>query len=261
MDKSGKASCAYTRSRLSGLAPNECALAGRRLCPQRGHSQLHGNPRVDDRREISGIILFLRNGPRWSDAPEIYGPQKNLLQLLVRWSRKGVFDRIFSGLAGSEEEPGIVTIDATYLKAHRTACCLARKMGLFRAVLAEPKALNHKLHALCDDKGRPILLSLGEGQLSDHVGAKLIYPAIPNAKVPFGDKGYDSGELRARNIKACIPPRGQAEPRRAATPRPCKSSVTELRTRSQSWRTGCGSQPDTTAAHIHPCRQTVSQQQ
>jgi transposase len=50
-----------------------------------------------------------------------------------------------------------------------------------------------------------------EGKLSDHVGAKLIYRAMPNAKVPIGDKGYDSDEFRdalqARKIKACIPPR------------------------------------------------------
>jgi transposase len=71
--------------------------------------------------------------------------------------------------------------------------------------------LNSKLHALCDEKGRPIVLCLSEGQLSDHVGAKLIYPAMPNAKVLIGDKGYDSDEfrdaLKARKIKACIPPR------------------------------------------------------
>jgi len=52
---------------------------------------------------------------------------------------------------------------------------------------------------------------LSEGQLSDHVAAKLIYPAMPNAKALIGDKGYDSDEfrdaLKARKIKACIPPR------------------------------------------------------
>lgn len=39
----------------------------------------------------------------------------------------------------------------------------------------------------------------------------MIYPALPNAKVLIGDKGYDSDEFRnalnARKIKACIPPR------------------------------------------------------
>ncbi|MCP4046852.1 MAG: hypothetical protein GY732_12795 [Gammaproteobacteria bacterium] len=52
---------------------------------------------------------------------------------------------------------------------------------------------------------------LTEGQLSDHIGAKLIYPAIPNAKVLIDDKGHDSDEfqdaLNARKIKACILPR------------------------------------------------------
>lgn len=51
-----------------------------------------------------------------------------------------------------------------------------------------------------------MVLCLSEGQLSDHVGAKLIYPAMPNAKVLIGDKGYDSDEfrdaLKARKIKA-----------------------------------------------------------
>jgi transposase len=71
--------------------------------------------------------------------------------------------------------------------------------------------LNSKLHALCDGIGRPLVLCLSEGQLSDHIGVKLIYPAMSNAKVLIGHKGYDSDELRdalnARKIKACIPPR------------------------------------------------------
>ena len=44
--------------------------------------------------------------------------------------------------------------------------------------------------------GRPIVLCLSLGQLSDHVGAKLIHPAMPNAKVLIGDKGYDSDDFR-----------------------------------------------------------------
>lgn len=98
----------------------------------------HGRPRVDDGRVISGIIHVIRNGLRWRDAPEVYGPHKTLYNRFVRWSRKGVFDRIFSGLAGCEEEPDIVMIDATHLKAHRTACSLAKK-ELLRAVLVKPR--------------------------------------------------------------------------------------------------------------------------
>ena len=71
--------------------------------------------------------------------------------------------------------------------------------------------MNSKLHAVTGGDGRPIMLALSEGQLSDHIGAKLFYPLLPNAKVLIGDKGYDSDEFRtalqARKIKTCIPPR------------------------------------------------------
>jgi hypothetical protein len=36
----------------------------------------HGVPRVDDRRVVSGIIHVIRNGLRWRDAPEVYGPHR-----------------------------------------------------------------------------------------------------------------------------------------------------------------------------------------
>jgi putative transposase len=98
----------------------------------------HGRPRVDDRRVISGIIHVIRNGLRWRDAPDVYGSHKTLYNRFVRWSLKGIFDRIFSGLVTGGAEPDTVMIDATHLKAHRTACSLAKK-GLFRAVLAERK--------------------------------------------------------------------------------------------------------------------------
>ena len=39
----------------------------------------HGKPRVDDRRVLSGIIFINRNGLRWCDAPQEYGPPKTLL--------------------------------------------------------------------------------------------------------------------------------------------------------------------------------------
>ena len=99
----------------------------------------HGMPRVDDRRVISGIIHVLRNGLRWRDAPADYGPHKTIYNRFVRWSRLGVFNRIFAALAGKAGEPDRLMIDATHLKAHRTAASLLKK-GLFPDVLGVPKA-------------------------------------------------------------------------------------------------------------------------
>ncbi len=65
---------------------------------------------------------------------------------------------------------------------------------------------------MCDGTGRPLILCLTEGQMSDHIGAKLTYPALPeHARTIIGDKGYDSDEyraaLKAKGIAPCIPPR------------------------------------------------------
>ena len=93
----------------------------------------HGVPRVDDRRVISGIIHVIRNGLRWRDAPEVYGPHKTLYNRFIRWSRMGVFDRIFAALTAEGGPPDRLMIDATHLKAHRTASSLL-KGGMFPAV-------------------------------------------------------------------------------------------------------------------------------
>jgi putative transposase len=61
--------------------------------------------RVDDRRVISGIIFVIRNGLRWRDAPKDYGPHKTIYNRFIRWSRLGVFNRIFAELAAKGGNP------------------------------------------------------------------------------------------------------------------------------------------------------------
>ena len=97
----------------------------------------HGKPRVDDRRVLSGIIFINRNGLRWRDAPKEYGPHKTLYNRWKRWSDKGIFAKMMVGLAADHGEKNAadhgekntVMIDATYLKAHRTASSLGVKKG------------------------------------------------------------------------------------------------------------------------------------
>ena len=89
----------------------------------------HGKPRVDDRRVLSGIIFINRNGLRWCDAPREYGPPKTLYNRWKRWSDMGVFARMMEGLAAEGTEQQTIMIDATYLKAHRTASSLRVKKG------------------------------------------------------------------------------------------------------------------------------------
>ena len=88
-----------------------------------------GKPRVDDRRVLSGIIYIQRNGLMWKHAPREYGLPKTLYNRWKRWSRMGVFARIMTELAAQAQQVEMVMIDATHLKAHRTASSLGRKKG------------------------------------------------------------------------------------------------------------------------------------
>jgi putative transposase len=99
----------------------------------------HGIARVDDRRIVSAIVFVIRNGLRWRDAPGAYGPHKTIYNRFIRWSRLGVFNNIFAALAGKGGKAEQIMIDATHLKAHRTAASLLKK-GLFPDVSGAPKA-------------------------------------------------------------------------------------------------------------------------
>ena len=71
--------------------------------------------------------------------------------------------------------------------------------------------MNSKLHAVTDQDGKPLILLLSEGQMSDHKGARLMLDALPHAESLTGDRGYDSDRFRnaliAKGITHCIPPK------------------------------------------------------
>lgn len=90
-----------------------------------------GVPRVDHRRIISGIIFAIRNGLRWRDAPAEYGPFTTGSSA----GRMGVFNKIFAALAAKGGKPDQLMIDATHLKAYRTAASLLKK-GLSGIMIA-----------------------------------------------------------------------------------------------------------------------------
>jgi transposase len=122
----------------------------------------------------------------------------------------GVFDRIVAALATEGGPPSRLMIDATDLKAHRTAASLRKKGAFPRCIGRTEGGLNAKLPAVCDGQGRPVILLLTEGQASDHRGAALMLPKLPPAKELIADRGYDSARFRAelaqRGITAYISP-------------------------------------------------------
>ena len=104
-------------------------------------------------------------------------------------------------------------IDATYLKAHRTASSLRVKRDLGRLIGRTKSGMNTKLHAVADANGRPLSFFMTAGQVSDYTGAAALLDDLPKAQWLLGDRGYDADwfreALKDKGIRACIPGRKQ----------------------------------------------------
>jgi len=171
----------------------------------------HGKPRVDDRRVLSGIIFVNRNGLRWRDAPREYGPHKTLYNRWKRWGEMGVFTRMMEGLSAQRAEPQTVMIDATYLKAHRTASSLGVKRGSRASDRTDKRRHEHEItrHHRCQRASFELLHHAP--QVSDYTGAAALLDDLPKAKWMLADRGYDADwfrdALEQKGIKPCIPGR------------------------------------------------------
>ncbi|MBO9399051.1 IS5 family transposase [Shimia sp. R9_2] len=169
----------------------------------------HGKPRVDDRRVLSGIIFINRSGLRWRGAPSVYGPYKALNNRWKRWNDKGIFAQMMADLAAEHGEEKIAMIDATYLKAHRTATSSGVRRGRGRLIGHTKGGMNTKLRAICDSRGHPLNLIIIAGQVGDYIGARVLLSGLPDVSWLFGDRGHDADwfweALRGKEIRACIP--------------------------------------------------------
>ncbi len=106
----------------------------------------------------------------------------------------GVFARMMEGLASKGGHEKVVMIDATYLKAHRTASSLRAKKGgaddkRGRLIGRTKGRLNTKLHAVTDAKGRPLRFFMTSGQVSDYTGAAALLGSLPGAEWLIADRG------------------------------------------------------------------------
>jgi transposase len=76
--------------------------------------------RSDDRKIMNAIFYVLRTGMPWRDLPERYWPYTTAYNRFNRWSRRGIWKKIFNKLA-SKSRDSLYLIDSTIVKAHRAA--------------------------------------------------------------------------------------------------------------------------------------------
>lgn len=68
-----------------------------------------------------------------------------------------------------------------------------------------------KIHALTDERCRPVAFLLTGGQVNDCTAAEALLDEMPDCKILHGDKGYDTNNVRrsveARGAMPNIPPK------------------------------------------------------
>ena len=74
----------------------------------------------DNRRFVDAVLYRYRAGIPWRDLPERFGDFRVIHMRHMRWSRKGVWERIFNALS-AEADNEYAMIDATMVRAHQHA--------------------------------------------------------------------------------------------------------------------------------------------
>ena len=156
-----------------------------------------GPERKDDRQIISGTVHVLTSGCRWCDCPAAYGPSTTVYNRFNRWSRRGFWTAMLAALAKAGWSGEAAAIDATYVKAHRTAQG-GQRGARAQAIGPSRGGQTTKIHALTDVLGRPGVLLLTPGNASDVTTAPAVLAEAPGRiRRLAADKGYDADWLRA----------------------------------------------------------------
>jgi putative transposase len=79
-----------------------------------------GRTAADNRLFVNGVLWVLRSGAHWCDLPERYGRWKTAHKRFSRWSKAGVWDRVFADLIKDRDNQYLM-IDSTLVRAHQQA--------------------------------------------------------------------------------------------------------------------------------------------
>ncbi len=78
-------------------------------------------PPRDLRRTVSAILWRHQNGAKWRSIPSDLGPWWLAAQLFIRWSKRGVWERLLDLVQQRGVALGMTFIDGTTIRAHQKA--------------------------------------------------------------------------------------------------------------------------------------------
>jgi transposase len=85
----------------------------------------------DTRLFVEAVLWKYRTGAPWRDLPERFGDWKNVHKRFSRWTKAGVWDRLFAFLAADPDNEYMM-LDSTVVRAHQHAAGALKKRATNR---------------------------------------------------------------------------------------------------------------------------------
>jgi len=101
----------------------------------RGLLPVHG-PKNDTRRFVDAVLFVARTGIPWRDVPERFGHWNAVWRRFDRWSRKGVWQKVFDALQDPDLE--WLILDSTVIRAHPCAAGAEKKRTARAGKMSKP---------------------------------------------------------------------------------------------------------------------------
>ncbi|SEF15263.1 putative transposase [Rhizobiales bacterium GAS191] len=95
-----------------------------------------GRSGVDNRLFVEGVLWLARTGSSWRDLPDVFGSWNSVFVRFSRWSKNGVWDRLFTIMA-DDHDFEYVLINSTIVRARQHA---AGKKGGLKLVQSDAHA-------------------------------------------------------------------------------------------------------------------------
>jgi transposase len=108
----------------------------------------------DNRLFVEAVLYRYRTGIPWRDLPERFGDFRVIHTRFSRWSKTGVWERVFQKLS-EDADNEYAMIDATIVRAHQHSAGAKASRAEQEAIGRSKGGLSTKIHTVVDALGNP----------------------------------------------------------------------------------------------------------
>ncbi|MBX5167491.1 IS5 family transposase [Rhizobium sp. NZLR4b] len=158
-----------------------------------GDERTRGSSGRDNRMFVEAVLWIVRTGSPWRDLPEVFGEWNSVFRRFSRWSRKGIWWRMFAAMSDDPDFEYLI-VDSIIIRAHQHAA--GGKKGAEDQALGRSRGgLSTKIHMAVRGLGCPVRFTLIAGQKGDAPQAEALIEGL-SADIVMADTAYDSDRLR-----------------------------------------------------------------